>query len=225
MDIIKVSFVDLEFKADSDASGEFSGYGSTFGNVDNGKDVCVKGCFADSIKAMLDGAEQRPLMLWMHKQDEPIGEWKTLMEDDKGLKVEGQLWIKQGIPNADRAYKLLKSKSGGLSIGFKTEKAAVHERTGIRSLLKLGLKELSVVTAPMNTKARVLSVKGEGMEEQVAAEVCPELKAIQDRLRESAEANGLALMRRNLRDGTNKFQSMDQYLRGKKPPVDKAVTL
>jgi hypothetical protein len=37
----------LELKADpsDDEVGSFVGYGSTFGNVDLGKDICAKGCF------------------------------------------------------------------------------------------------------------------------------------------------------------------------------------
>lgn len=226
MDIIQVSFADVEFKADADSEGEFSGYGSIFGNKDGGKDICVKGCFSESLTEMSNGTEARPLMFWMHKQDEPIGEWKMLAEDDKGLRAEGKLWIKQGIPRAEQAYRLLKSKQGGLSIGFKVRPngQSYDERKGARLLTKLALKELSVVTLPMNDKARVLVVKG-AESDLIEPGPSPELLALQSKLKESAEANALALVRHNLRDGAHKFQTMDSYLRGKTKPLDRSVEI
>jgi uncharacterized protein len=50
----------------------------------------------------------------------------------------------------------------GLSIGFRTVRAANEPRTGIRRIKEADLWEISVVTFPMLPEARVEKVKGGG---------------------------------------------------------------
>ena len=148
----------IEVKAFNDDTGEFEGYASTFGNVDNGKDICVKGCFDESLIEM-EKSGTMPGMFWQHDKAEPIGEWLSMATDSKGLYVKGRLWIKQGIQRADQAYKMIKSKGPkGLSIGF-IAKSVKKIAGGIREIVKASLIETSVVTFPMNEKAVILSVK------------------------------------------------------------------
>jgi HK97 family phage prohead protease len=142
--------------------GTFSGYAAVFGNVDRGRDVCAKGCFGSSLK---DHAEQKtmPGLYWGHDSSEPIGEWTLVREDDRGLYVEGKLWIGAGIPKAEQAYRLIKSAGPkGLSIGYVTVKSSIDERAGVRRLEQLDLKEVSVVSFPMNDQARIISAKNGG---------------------------------------------------------------
>ena len=47
----------------------------------------------------------------------------------------------------------------GLSIGFRTAKARIDPRTRIRRIYAVDLWEISIVTFPMLTSARVRSVK------------------------------------------------------------------
>jgi len=71
-------------------SGTFSGYGSVFGNKDSHGDICVQGCFSKSINS--GGRNGTGVaMLYQHYSRNPIGIWKMIVEDSRGLKVEGQL--------------------------------------------------------------------------------------------------------------------------------------
>lgn len=150
----------LETKSLSEA-GEFEGYASTFGNVDQGNDLVEPGAFIKSIvKAKKDG--RTIPMLWQHDQREPIGVWRDLAEDQRGLFVKGQLLIETD-PVARRAYGHLKAKSiGGLSIGYRVPPGGAaqdEKRPGITRLKEIDLREISLVTMPMDLQARVTAVK------------------------------------------------------------------
>jgi len=142
-------------------AGEFEGYASTFGNVDQGGDVVEPGAFIEGIvKAKKDG--RAIPMLWQHDQREPIGIWKDLSEDAKGLYVKGQLLI-DADPLAKRAHALIKAKAiGGMSIGYRIPVGGAEpdeKRRGVNRLKVIDLREISLVTMPMNIEARVTSVK------------------------------------------------------------------
>lgn len=151
----------LESKHVDGVTGEFEGYASTFGNVDQGGDIVEPGAFIESVvKAKKDG--RAIPMLWQHDQREPIGIWKDIAEDNKGLYVKGHLLI-DADPLARRAHALLKAKAlGGMSIGFRVLPGGMEadeKRPGVARLKKLDLREISLVTMPMNVEARVTSVK------------------------------------------------------------------
>jgi HK97 family phage prohead protease len=153
---------DFTFETKSlSAAGEFEGYASTFGNVDSGGDIVEPGAFIESVvKAKSDG--RTIPMLWQHDQREPIGAWKDIAEDVKGLYVKGQLLIEDD-PLAKRAYAHLKNKSiGGMSIGYSIPAGGAapdDKRRGVTRLSKIDLREISLVTMPMNIQARVTGVK------------------------------------------------------------------
>jgi HK97 family phage prohead protease len=163
-------------------TGEFEGYASTFGNVDQGGDVVEPGAFIESI--VKSKADKRTIpMLWQHKQQEPIGYWKDLAEDSKGLYVKGQLLIDDD-PLARRAHAHLKAKSiGGMSIGYRIPPGGIVEdekRRGVSRLKTVDLREISLVTMPMNLEARVTSVKS-----ILAAGNMPTVREFEEFLRES----------------------------------------
>jgi HK97 family phage prohead protease len=141
--------------------GEFEGYASTFGNVDSGGDVVEPGAFIESIVQARKDGRTIP-MLWQHDQREPIGVWSDLAEDAKGLFVRGRLLVDVD-PLAKRAHGLLKAKAlGGMSIGYRFLPGHAEQddkRPGVTKLKKLDLREVSLVTMPMNIQARVTSVK------------------------------------------------------------------
>jgi HK97 family phage prohead protease len=146
----------FEIKAVND-DGSFEGYGSVFGNVDFGGDVISKGAFADSIKSMKSNGTM-PALLWQHKQSEPIGVYTEVREDETGLYVKGKLALK--TVRGSEAYELMKMKAlNGLSIGFVSQNDTVDYKTNVRTISKADLWEVSIVTFPMNDKARVSSVK------------------------------------------------------------------
>ena len=146
----------LEIKS-LNAAGMFSGYGSVFDVPDLGDDVVCKGAFCDSLTAWNTKGDL-PALLWQHRSSEPIGAYTRMSEDDKGLFVEGQLALKtaRGL----EAYELLKMKAiKGLSIGFLTREDSMDRKTGVRSIKKADLWEVSIVTFPMNESAQIDTVK------------------------------------------------------------------
>lgn len=143
-----------------DAEGEFEGYASVFGDVDQGNDVVVKGAFKKSLR---DIKKQKRLipMLWQHDQREPIGVYKNIEEDEKGLKVHGVINLNAGALEK-RAYEHLKAGAlGGMSIGYRMLPGTYEydETERVTRLKVIDLREISLVTMPMLLSARVTSVK------------------------------------------------------------------
>ena len=135
-------------------SGVFTGYASLFGARDQSGDVVMAGAFAASLKTR-GAAGVR--MLFQHDAAEPVGTWIDLHETPRGLHVTGRL-----DPNVQRArelFSLLESKGlDGLSIGFRTVRARRDKASAARLLTEIDLWEISLVTFPMLSGARVTGV-------------------------------------------------------------------
>lgn len=146
----------LQIKAAGD-DGTVEGYGSVFGVRDNYDDVIAKGAFIDSLKSH-KAAGTMPAMLWQHDADKPIGVWTEMVEDEKGLRIKGQLAME--TVKGKEAHALLKMGAlNGLSIGFMSKEWAYDRETEVRTLTAIDLWEVSLVTFPANEKARVTNVK------------------------------------------------------------------
>ena len=146
----------LQIKATGD-DGTVEGYGSVFGVRDNYDDVIAKGAFMDSLKSH-KAAGTMPAMLWQHDADKPIGVWTEMVEDEKGLRIKGQLAME--TIKGKEAHALLKMGAlNGLSIGFMSKEWAYDRETEVRTLTAIDLWEVSLVTFPANEKARVTNVK------------------------------------------------------------------
>ena len=153
--------VPFEFKAinsdDEEEKGMFEGYGSIFGNKDLGNDVVEAGAFSKSLRKRKPNQVK---LLWQHKQDQPIGVFEKITEDGDGLQVKGRLAL--GTQQGREAFELMKMGAlDGLSIGYKADpdKQSYDERRRRRMLKEVDLMEISLVTFPMNPKARVTMVK------------------------------------------------------------------
>lgn len=148
--------VGFEIKA-VNADGTVEGYGSVFGVRDNYDDVIAKGAFIQSLKDH-KAAGTMPAMLWQHDADKPIGIWTEMIEDEKGLRIKGQLAME--TVKGKEAHALLKMGAlNGLSIGFMSKEWAYDRETEVRTLTAIDLWEVSLVTFPANEKARVTNVK------------------------------------------------------------------
>lgn len=136
--------------------GTFSGYASLFGEVDLGRDMVERGAFARSLRRR--GATGIRL-LFQHDPSEPVGRWTEVREDERGLFVRGQLATSSA--RGREVLALLRDGAlDGLSIGYRTVRARKDAATGIRRILEADLWEISIVTFPMLTGARISSVKG-----------------------------------------------------------------
>jgi len=133
------------------------GYASLFGDQDRGGDIVAPGAYGASLERL--ASEGRKVkMLWQHDPAQPIGIWDEVREDARGLWVKGRLL--DGVARAREAAALIAAGAiDGLSIGYRTLRAGRNDR-GRRLLNELELWEVSLVTFPMLTSARV-AAKGE----------------------------------------------------------------
>jgi HK97 family phage prohead protease len=137
--------------------GTIEGYGSVFGVRDSYDDVISPGAFRASLAAH-KAAGTMPALLWQHDAEHPIGVWLEMTEDEKGLRVKGRLAME--TQRGREAYSLLKMGAiTGLSIGFVSKQWSYDRETEIRTLTEVDLWEVSLVTFPANTAARVTGVK------------------------------------------------------------------
>ena len=138
-----------------DPDGTVEGYASLFGEIDQARDVVMRGAFADTLASR--GIRRIP-MLFQHDPSEPVGIWLELREDFRGLFARGRL-----IPEVARGRELISLlRAGaidGLSIGFRASKARIDPKTRIRRLHAVDLWEISIVTFPLLAGARVRAVK------------------------------------------------------------------
>lgn len=135
----------------------FTGYASVFGGVDSFGDTILAGSFADTIKD-----RKSPVRMFnSHNPSRPIGKWLSLEEDDTGLLVTGEF-----TPNHTDAQDVYASmKHGaidGLSIGFRIPLGGAEEiEGGGRRISQIDLIEISPVSMPADTDARVSAIKSE----------------------------------------------------------------
>ena len=122
-----------------------AGYAALFETRDRGGDVIAKGAFAES-----HSKGRRIPLLWQHDPDAPIGLVEHAAEDVRGLRVIARLDAEDAHMGIGR---LLRTKAvTGLSFGYRVR---VAEGQRPRRLLSLDLIEVSLVTHPMQPKARV----------------------------------------------------------------------
>ncbi len=131
-------------------SGEFGGFATVYGEVDQQDDVIYRGAYTETLRRR--GAV-RPL-LWQHRPAEPIGV-VTLTDNATGLWAEASLSLE--VRRAREAAALIDAgATTGLSIGFRTV-ASIKGRP--RRLTEIDLLEVSLVTFPAADNARVSMVK------------------------------------------------------------------
>lgn len=178
-----LDFAETEIKFVGE-KGKFTGYASVFDGVDSYGDTIKAGAYQNAIKY-----GRLPKMFENHKSRElPIGKWTTIVEDSKGLLVEGEF-----TPNHSRAddvrSAMLHGTIDGLSIGYRL-KSGDYEQDGANRTIKniSELVEISVVTFPADDTARVdlTSVKS-------ALDGIHSIRDLEDFLRESGGfSKGLA---------------------------------
>jgi HK97 family phage prohead protease len=95
----------------------------------------------------------------------PIGRWEAMSEDKTGLHVKGRL-INLDTERGKTIYGArYEGVMDGLSIGYRAKEFALGTKPDEprRTLKKIDIVELSIVTFPANGKARVSAVKSAGI--------------------------------------------------------------
>lgn len=173
----------IEIKADSEKR-LISGYASTFDGWDSYIDTIVKGAFVRTIAEKHEGREHSLIkFLWQHAWADPLGLPTVLREDSHGLEFEAK--VSDPTDLGRRALVLAEEKVvDGLSIGYdifpggaewldpseiSEDELAALLASGVtlddlfwmtpRRLTAIDLWEVSLVTFPANTEARVEVVK------------------------------------------------------------------
>lgn len=150
--------------------GTIEGYGAVYGALDRDGDIIAPGAFTESLKG------RAPLMLWQHNAREPIGIWERVEEDANGLKLVGKL-ARSG--RGGEASELVRMGAlTGLSVGFITREATRDKLTGVRTIIKADLFEVSLVTFPANDAARIRRVKQAGADVQTVRDLERTLKQL-----------------------------------------------
>lgn len=163
---------DLECRFAAGDQGAFEGYASIWGQPDAYGDVIKRGAFLKSL-AEHARAKTRPPLLWSHDPSMPVGTWSSITEDERGLKVTGQLVT--ATQRGSEAYELLKAGAiTGLSIGFRA-RGSERGPNGARVLTNIDLVEISLVSLPAAGRARVTavrSVSGHGSSAAAFVQAC-----------------------------------------------------
>lgn len=159
--------LEVKFADDGAKAGEFEGYGAVFGNVDAYGDVIQKGAFKETLRDWKKEKRLPPMLVqhggWMMTDMDamPVGMWQEMSEDDTGLHVKGRL-INLDTERGKTIYGAMKEGAlDGMSIGYRAKEFALGTKPDEprRTLKKVDLVELSVVTFPANGAARVSAVK------------------------------------------------------------------
>lgn len=132
------------------------GYASLFNERDLGGDCVAPHAFKESLIRRNASSIK---MLWHHKVDQPVGMWDKMVEDERGLYVEGRLFA-DDHKDGGLCYRLVREGIvDGLSIGFKAVKSrqisSPIDTQRTRLLLEIDLWEVSIVTFPMLPQARL----------------------------------------------------------------------
>ncbi|MBO0661827.1 HK97 family phage prohead protease [Jiella sp. MQZ9-1] len=131
-----------------------SGYAALFGEIDLAGDRIERGAFSASLLHRQPGDVR---MLWQHDPARPIGRWQRIVEDEVGLFVLGRFAL--GTQAGREAAGLAAAGAiDGLSIGFRTRLARRAAAGARRRLVTIDLWEISLVTFPMQQRARLTLV-------------------------------------------------------------------
>lgn len=171
----------FQFKAEAvSEDGIFTGYASVFGNKDLGGDIVLPGAFDSWLALWKSGEAATPPVLDNHDPGKVLGVYVELTPDEKGLRVKGQL-NQETIAGREKRALMKQGAVSGLSIGYSIYPGGIayDAKQDAYLLSNLELWEVSLATFPMNTSARVDTVKS-----AIARGVKPTIRDVERTLRE-----------------------------------------
>jgi len=150
-----VESCELKFASDN-STGEFSGYATVWNSNDKSGDTIQKGAYTESIERRM------PKMFVNHMHfDIPVGDWFSAKEDDVGLLTEGKVDLNH-IQGPSLLSAMKRKAMTGLSTGvLRSTMKFDRKDDGGRVITKGDLREISVVTFPMEESATIMAIKSE----------------------------------------------------------------
>ena len=213
---VKYKNVAFDVKAVTD-EGVIEGYASVYGNIDSYGDIVEKGAF----KSLFEKDNSVIPILWQHNTREPIGGASSFKEDESGLYMKANLVME--VQKAQEAKAL--AKAGvvtGLSIGYTVNEYTYNKEENVTHLTDLKLWEVSLVTFPANTEARVENVK------QILADGgMPSEREMEELLRQSgfSRSQSKAIISKGYRSLQREAEDNDsiQLIEGLKANLEKLI--
>ncbi len=147
----------FELKSLDENTGEFTGYAAAFDVVDELKDVCRPGCFAETLKTWAARGTM-PRLLWHHW--ELLGQISSMVEDEKGLLVTGRLWLDH--PGVWDRYTEIRQDYPRvwMSFAYIARPGDCEFTDGIRYIKRLDLMDdITITCCPVNRSAELLEIK------------------------------------------------------------------
>lgn len=226
---VVVASIDLKF-APNDPTGEFEGYGSVFGNVDQHGDKILPGAFAASLAEHKAAGRRIPMHL---NHGLPglggrrgVGVWNDLTEDGRGLRVKGRISGMNTDPGRLLYEQIKDGAFPGLSIGYRLAPggAAYGTKAGEprRTLKALHLAEVSLVDDPSNPGALVEGIKSAAFQADTgsAAGSIASAMRIHDRLMGGSSYDYGSASPKDRAQLMNHLRDAHEALTGDRAPID-----
>lgn len=164
---MKLKSLAIQVKAGTDdglEDGQFIAYASTFiREPDAYGDIVAKGAFTKTLAKWASSGNVLPV-LFGHRFDDPdynLGGVIEAVEDDRGLKITGQLDLEN--PKSAQVYRLLKGRRiGEMSFAYDVLDGGfveLDDGTEVFELREVELYEVSIVPIGANRDTEILAVK------------------------------------------------------------------
>ena len=144
---------------DSDAEGTFEGIASPNDGIpDSDGDIIAPGAFDESLTRRGPGLKNRVGLLWEHNRRHTFGSILELRKVDRGLYVKGKCTL--GATAGRDAHAFIKDGAvDQMSVGFIPIDQVYDPNTGINTITKANLFEISLTAFPANSGAVITAVK------------------------------------------------------------------
>jgi uncharacterized protein len=175
-----LSLAHVQFKLQGDAE-TFTGYASTFGNVDSYGDTIVKGAYVETL-----AKHGLPKMFFNHNSDAvPIGKYIKAEEDNVGLLLTGEFTPGHALAAEVKAG-IKHGTLDSMSIGYRLRKGDFEDHETGRIIKKVDrLLETSIVTFPADTFAQIDHYNLKSVDFEELLPECKSEKDIEQLLRDS----------------------------------------
>jgi HK97 family phage prohead protease len=135
----------------------FEGYLSVFNTVDFGGDRVMPGAFKKCLSTLVTKGDAKLPVFWNHDDDNPIGVFTELAEDENGLFVKGRLPLADDFVRGRIVPQMKAGSVAEMSMGFTP--ISPRKVGNIRELHEVKLWEGSLTSIAMNPDAKVTDFK------------------------------------------------------------------